>query len=69
VDLQPIEGLRGVYIASQLQPAAVYSSKFHIDQVISVVTYDQGAEWEVLQPPQFDGDGNPIYCQYVSSSN
>lgn len=67
VDLHPVDGLRGVYIASQLKQSASLSTKFGIDEVISVVTYDQGGQWETLRPPQFDDDGNPIYCQYVST--
>ncbi|CAL8091762.1 unnamed protein product [Orchesella dallaii] len=69
VDLHHVEGLRGVYIASQLKPSTVSSGKFNMNEVISLITYDQGAEWQVLNPPEFEHDGRPIYCQYKSVSN
>ncbi|ODM87301.1 Sortilin-related receptor, partial [Orchesella cincta] len=64
VDLHHVEGLRGVYIASQLKPSTVSSGKFNMNEVISLITYDQGGEWQVLSPPEFEHDGRPIYCQY-----
>ncbi|ODM93787.1 Sortilin-related receptor [Orchesella cincta] len=69
VDLHHVEGLRGVYIASQLKPSTVSSGKFNMNEVISLITYDQGGEWQVLSPPEFEHDGRPIYCQYKSVSN
>lgn len=61
-----MEGLRGVYIASQLKQSTVTNGKFNMNEVISLITYDQGGEWNVLNPPEFEHDGRPIYCQYVS---
>lgn len=69
VDLHHVEGLRGVYIASQLKPSTVANEKFHMNEVISLITFDQGAEWQVLTPPEFEHDGRPIYCQYVSANH
>ena len=61
-----MEGLRGVYIASQLKTTTLSSSKFGLEQVTSVITYDQGAQWEPLKAPEVDDDGEPIYCRLVS---
>jgi len=68
VDLHHVEGLRGVYIASQLKPSSAGKTKINLEEVTSWITYDQGGEWEMLKPPEFDDDGHPIYCQYVSET-
>jgi len=66
VDLHAVEGLRGVFIASQVNTSSMVAKKFSMEDVISVITYDQGGQWQVLTPPELDDDGRPIYCQYVS---
>ncbi|XP_045625309.2 sortilin-related receptor isoform X2 [Procambarus clarkii] len=63
-DLHRIEGVRGVFIASQL--AANFNashSKLGPEHVLSYVTFDQGAQWKPLQPPRKDLEGNPFDCE------
>lgn len=67
VDLHHLEGLRGVYIASVLKSAPQGpADKINFNEVISLVTFDNGGVWDVLKPPEFDDDGNPIYCHTTS---
>ena len=69
VDLHRVEGMRGVYIASQLSISTSNNGKFDFDQVVSLITFDQGGEWELLKAPDVDDDGDPIYCRLVKVSN
>ncbi|KAK7076324.1 Sortilin-related receptor [Halocaridina rubra] len=62
-DLHPVEGIRGVFIASQL--IANYSKSSSIlgpEHLTSYISFDQGAQWKPLQPPSVDADGNTINC-------
>ncbi|XP_076042677.1 sortilin-related receptor-like [Oratosquilla oratoria] len=62
-DLHRVEGIRGVYIASQLseefKPGRVVLSVEHIS---SYITFDQGAQWKPIAPPVKDSQGQPINC-------
>jgi len=60
-DLTKVQGLRGIYIASQitLSPGLVRVGPEHIT---SLITFDRGGEWKRLEAPMFDDDGQPIVC-------
>ena len=56
-----MNGLRGIYIASQLKENAT-SSQISPADVVTVISFDKGAEWKLLQPPKFDDEGQSIDC-------
>ncbi|XP_014669937.1 PREDICTED: sortilin-related receptor-like [Priapulus caudatus] len=56
-DFHKVEGLRGVYIASQVK-----NGSFSMDNTITLITFDKGGLWDRLQPPRFDNHGNRIDC-------
>ncbi|CAL4091361.1 unnamed protein product, partial [Meganyctiphanes norvegica] len=62
-DLHKVEGIRGVFIASQI--AGNYSKEKDIspEHLTSLITFDQGAQWKPIQPPLKDADGIPISCK------
>lgn len=66
-DLHPVEGIRGVFIASQLvSDFSKIPSRLRPEHLSSLITFNQGAQWKPLQPPQKDAFGNPINCKRVS---
>jgi len=67
-DLTKIQGLRGIYIASQvtLSPGLIRVGPEHIS---SLITYDRGGEWKRLEAPMFDDDGQTIACVMVSMNS
>ncbi|CAG7823437.1 unnamed protein product, partial [Allacma fusca] len=70
VELHRVEGLRGVYIANVLKNSSESTNnKINLNEIISKVTFDNGGEWQVLKPPEFDDDGQPLYCHLVPRSN
>lgn len=62
VDFEPIKGLEGVGIAN------IVSNKDEVIQgsaekkLQSVITFDDGSNWEYLVAPEFDMDGNRYSC-------
>ncbi|XP_055516540.1 sortilin-related receptor isoform X2 [Leucoraja erinacea] len=52
-----VEGLRGVYIATQL------NGSFIDENMRSVITFDKGGTWELLEAPASDSDGDQIDCK------
>ncbi|XP_033641107.1 sortilin-related receptor-like isoform X1 [Asterias rubens] len=48
VDLHEVEGLRGIFIASQFNST---KEEFVESNMVSVITYDKGGEWNPLDPP------------------
>lgn len=61
-DLHRVEGLRGVYIASLI------NGSFSEDNMRSVITFDKGGTWELLQPPAADSLGGTVDCQVLRPS-
>uniref|UniRef100_A0A1A7WSZ5 Sortilin-related receptor n=1 Tax=Iconisemion striatum TaxID=60296 RepID=A0A1A7WSZ5_9TELE len=56
-DLHRVEGLRGVFIATLINGSASE------DNMRSVITFDKGGTWELLQPPASDSLGGTVECQ------
>lgn len=61
VDLHKVDGLRGVYVASQLNVGQVGHR-----QISSLISFDKGGEWRKLNPPSEDASGKPVNCHLVS---
>ncbi|XP_061574688.1 sortilin-related receptor isoform X2 [Cololabis saira] len=56
-DLHRVEGLRGVFIATLI------NGSVSEDNMRSVITFDKGGTWELLQPPVADSLGGTVDCQ------
>lgn len=52
-----MEGLRGVFIATLI------NGSVSEDNMRSVITFDKGGTWELLQPPAADSLGGTVDCQ------
>ncbi|XP_052472847.1 sortilin-related receptor [Carassius gibelio] len=59
-DLHRVEGLRGVFVATLINGSVTE------DNMRSVITFDKGGTWELLQPPAADSLGGTIDCQLDS---
>uniref|UniRef100_S4RF03 Sortilin related receptor 1 n=1 Tax=Petromyzon marinus TaxID=7757 RepID=S4RF03_PETMA len=57
-DIHRVEGLRGIYIATQ-----VSGEHFSEENMRSFITFDKGGEWQPLLPPDTDSWGRPVNCQ------
>lgn len=55
-DLHRVEGLRGVFIATLI------NGSVSEDNMRSVITFDKGGTWELLQPPAADSLGGTVNC-------
>uniref|UniRef100_A0A8C3NJ67 Sortilin-related receptor n=1 Tax=Geospiza parvula TaxID=87175 RepID=A0A8C3NJ67_GEOPR len=56
-DFHRVEGVRGVYIATLI------NGSFSEENMRSVITFDKGGTWELLQPPTQTQYGEHIDCQ------
>ncbi|XP_061538012.1 sortilin-related receptor isoform X2 [Phycodurus eques] len=56
-DLHRVEGLRGVFIAT------LVNGSISETNMRSVITFDKGGTWELLQPPTADSLGGTVDCQ------
>ncbi|XP_036379298.1 sortilin-related receptor-like [Megalops cyprinoides] len=56
-DLHRVEGLRGVFIATLI------NGSLSEENMRSVITFDKGGTWELLQPPAADSLGGMLDCQ------
>lgn len=52
-----MEGVRGVYIATLI------NGSFSEENMRSVITFDKGGTWQLLQPPAQTRYGEPIDCE------
>ncbi|XP_076274083.1 sortilin-related receptor-like [Rhynchophorus ferrugineus] len=61
VDLYKVEGLSGIYIASRVvnKPDSSIIAPRHLG---SVITFDHGATWRLIQPPAVDVEGQTTSC-------
>lgn len=58
-DLHRVEGLRGVFVATLINGSVTE------DNMRSVITFDKGGTWELLQPPAADSLEGTIDCQVL----
>ncbi|CAH1280545.1 unnamed protein product [Diabrotica balteata] len=60
-DVYKVEGLTGIYIASRVtsKPVAAHLGPQHLG---SVITFNHGVTWRLIQPPTFDAEGHPLGC-------
>jgi len=65
-DFHKVEGLRGIYIASQVANTS-QSSEIGPQHLQTVISFNRGAEWRPIQAPLFDDYGYPINCNAVST--
>lgn len=68
-DLHQVKGIRGVFIASQLMSNMTNTgqrNRLAPEHTMSFISFDQGAQWKPLQPPQKDVSGDIIDCKRVS---
>uniref|UniRef100_A0A3P8V3B2 Sortilin-related receptor n=1 Tax=Cynoglossus semilaevis TaxID=244447 RepID=A0A3P8V3B2_CYNSE len=56
-DLHPVEGVRGVFIATLINGSVSENN------MRSVITFDKGGTWELLQPPAADSLGGTVDCE------
>lgn len=56
-DFHRVEGVRGVYIATLI------NGSFSEENMRSVITFDKGGTWELLQPPAQTRYGEQIDCE------
>lgn len=61
VDLHKVNGLRGVYIASQLTRGAVGHRR-----IMTKITFDKGGMWQPVAAPKVDNYGKALNCSLVS---
>lgn len=54
-----MEGLRGVFVATLINGTVTE------DNMRSVITFDKGGTWELLQPPAADSLGGTIDCKVM----
>ncbi|XP_038062779.1 sortilin-related receptor-like isoform X2 [Patiria miniata] len=59
VELHWVEGLRGIYIASKFREP---SGDFKVENMVSVITYDKGGEWNLLEPRDPEISCQPPVC-------
>jgi hypothetical protein len=64
-DLTKVQGLRGIYIASQISFSAGLS-RVGPEHISTLITFDRGGEWRPLEAPLFDDEGQRIACKKVS---
>uniref|UniRef100_A0AAY4CL48 Sortilin-related receptor n=1 Tax=Denticeps clupeoides TaxID=299321 RepID=A0AAY4CL48_9TELE len=56
-DLHRVEGLRGVFVAT------LVNGSVSEENMRSVITFDKGGTWQLLQPPAADSLGGVLNCQ------
>ena len=60
VDLHKVQGMRGVYIATQLTQGRV--GRRHL---MTKITFDKGGVWQPVAAPERDNNGKPLNCSLV----
>lgn len=63
-DLHRVEGLRGIYIASQVTDEA-HITNIGPEHLVTVITFDNGGEWRRISAPSVDEQGRSIKCDQV----
>ncbi|GFG37795.1 hypothetical protein Cfor_11613, partial [Coptotermes formosanus] len=65
-DLTKVQGLRGIYIASQIMLSPGLS-RVGPEHISTLITFDRGGEWKRLEAPLFDDEGQQILCATASN--
>ncbi|CAH0400220.1 unnamed protein product [Chilo suppressalis] len=60
-DLYRVEGLKGVYIASRVNSSSLVIN-IGPEHLVSVITFDHGVTWSLINPPTEDEHGNRLNC-------
>ncbi|XP_017882694.1 sortilin-related receptor-like [Ceratina calcarata] len=60
-DLYKVEGLRGIYIASQVK-GTPKSGSIGPEHLVSLISFDHGATWNPIKPPTSNYEGFYIHC-------
>lgn len=60
VDVDRIQAIRGIYLATQLTPGPV--GKRHL---LTLITYNRGGKWQRVRSPYVDNRGVRINCYLV----
>ncbi|XP_017764096.1 PREDICTED: sortilin-related receptor-like [Eufriesea mexicana] len=60
-DLYKVEGLRGIYIATQVK-GSPKSGFIALEHLVSLITFDHGATWNPIKPPTANHEGFYIHC-------
>ncbi|XP_033758599.1 sortilin-related receptor-like isoform X2 [Pecten maximus] len=58
-DLAKIEGIRGVYVASQIMNLSTDLSQ---ETQRTLITFDKGGQWQLVKAPARDRSGKPTNC-------
>lgn len=56
-DVYRVQGLRGVYVASQIASESMHHEDVQPQDLRSFITFDQGGLWSKLQGPETDDEG------------
>lgn len=59
-DVHKVEGLQGIYIASQVLPSV--STNIGPEHLVTVITYDWGGQWKPINAPEYDSNHEKINC-------
>lgn len=60
-DLYKVEGLRGIYIASKISRVPT-TETISPENLVSVITFDHGSNWQPIIAPTVDDEGQLISC-------
>ncbi len=56
-DVYKVDGLRGIYVASQIVDGSMHKDAIQPDDLVSKITFDQGGVWTDIQGPETDDEG------------
>lgn len=59
-DVHKVEGLQGIYIASQVSQSV--STNIGPEHLVTVITYDWGGQWKLINAPEYDSNHEKINC-------
>ena len=59
-----MQGIYGIYLATNLTADVPGRRKLR-----TLITYDKGGEWRLLEPPKTDSNGRPTRCTPASVSS
>ena len=56
-DVYRVEGLRGIYVASQIANSSMAKESIQPADLVSLITFDQGGMWSKINGPETDEEG------------